>query len=438
MSKPLFVSLGSSILLHVACAGSDSKTAQTADAGTPLPDAAQDNRTTRPDGAPDGRAGDADARIEDPDGGSVSCDAPWADCNGAASDGCETNLSSDSAHCGACGHGCFGAECGQGQCQTATLKTDLTVAGSHLQIDDEGAYFHSRIPGGISDPGSINYDLWRAPFNGSPALLLRANEMRSLAFHVLGDDIYVVSKDNSIARMPKTGGSLAPLFSSRGDAFNIQAFTISPTHIYWLEGGAGAFTLWRAPYDGMEAGTPENVIGGFDLAVYLTHGTDRIYVGDRFNGIIYEVTPEIPSSRRIGNGESWPTTLVTDGNSVYWLNRGSSQSGRSTLGSLVEYTSSRRVLLDEMPDGPTSLALTDAEFFWLVPGGDFFFPHPPSGQVMRMPRTGGTAQAVLSALALPEVLAVNEKAMCWLENGPVAEDSTGVIEGNGSLKCRAR
>lgn len=49
------------------------------------------------------------------------CASGWADCDGAPGNGCETNLATTTAHCGACGHGCSNAgaaiaACVQGQC----------------------------------------------------------------------------------------------------------------------------------------------------------------------------------------------------------------------------------------------------------------------------------------------------------------------------------
>jgi hypothetical protein len=51
----------------------------------------------------------------------AACQVPFADCNGAASDGCEANLQSDAANCGACGQACggapnAGAACSAGAC----------------------------------------------------------------------------------------------------------------------------------------------------------------------------------------------------------------------------------------------------------------------------------------------------------------------------------
>ena len=70
----------------------------------------------------------------------ASCTAPWADCNAAPGDGCETNLGADASNCGACGTVCAaGTRCASARCvpvndtcQTATV-VDLT-RGSAIDL----------------------------------------------------------------------------------------------------------------------------------------------------------------------------------------------------------------------------------------------------------------------------------------------------------------
>ncbi len=54
------------------------------------------------------------------------CDAGWADCNGSAADGCEARTDDDAANCGACGHACMASTavlrvaCVSGACTSMT------------------------------------------------------------------------------------------------------------------------------------------------------------------------------------------------------------------------------------------------------------------------------------------------------------------------------
>jgi Stigma-specific protein, Stig1 len=59
------------------------------------------------------------------------CNPPWADCNGIYADGCETDLSSNSSNCGACGHACgTNQTCCHSMCvNTQSFQTDVNNCG---------------------------------------------------------------------------------------------------------------------------------------------------------------------------------------------------------------------------------------------------------------------------------------------------------------------
>jgi hypothetical protein len=54
-----------------------------------------------------------------------SCNAPYEDCNHLYDDGCETNLRTDPASCGGCGHACApGQDCAGGVCESPDASDD--------------------------------------------------------------------------------------------------------------------------------------------------------------------------------------------------------------------------------------------------------------------------------------------------------------------------
>ncbi len=59
----------------------------------------------------------------------VACTAPYADCNGTAADGCEVNLMTDAGNCAMCGHACAVANgtaaCTTGACAVASCNTNF-------------------------------------------------------------------------------------------------------------------------------------------------------------------------------------------------------------------------------------------------------------------------------------------------------------------------
>jgi serine/threonine protein kinase len=69
----------------------------------------------------------------------LECPSGFADCNGQRGDGCETNVAADVAHCGSCGQACpttqGAAACTQGRCAISTCPT-ATVGDCNGDISD--------------------------------------------------------------------------------------------------------------------------------------------------------------------------------------------------------------------------------------------------------------------------------------------------------------
>ncbi len=79
------------------------------------------------------------------------CVAGYGECNGAADDGCETNLATSAAHCGACGRSCVtsnvatatcaGSTCTIGTCATGYADCDA-MAANGCEVDTRGTVAH--------------------------------------------------------------------------------------------------------------------------------------------------------------------------------------------------------------------------------------------------------------------------------------------------------
>jgi hypothetical protein len=76
----------------------------------------------------------------------ASCKSGFANCNGRAEDGCETNLATDPAHCGACGKTCAASEvCSPSGC-TSNCPAEL-VACVQSCVDTRASLDHCGICG---------------------------------------------------------------------------------------------------------------------------------------------------------------------------------------------------------------------------------------------------------------------------------------------------
>ena len=63
--------------------------------------------------------------------GRCACPAGWGDCDGVASNGCETSLLVSDLHCGSCGQACSGSmHCLDGACRGGGCRAGLVACGA--------------------------------------------------------------------------------------------------------------------------------------------------------------------------------------------------------------------------------------------------------------------------------------------------------------------
>lgn len=100
---------------------------------------ASDTPTTGTDAGADATPAEGNDGGGGSDAAGPTCPTGFADCDEDATNGCETDIRSNAAHCGACKHACGGtATCTAGACQVEQIQSGLTksygleVAGPRL------------------------------------------------------------------------------------------------------------------------------------------------------------------------------------------------------------------------------------------------------------------------------------------------------------------
>ncbi|HEY8432971.1 MAG TPA: hypothetical protein VIL20_31580 [Sandaracinaceae bacterium] len=143
-----------------------------------------------------------------------SCNAGFGDCNGSASDGCEVNLDTNPAHCGACGRTCNLPNANE-RCEAGTCRVDTCVppyfnvdgsdsngcecrdddwSSSCGAAEDVGDVFagssRSRsgkiVPAGDSDWFVVRFPASGQPGAGQPRITFSVNEGNVFRFAVRG------------------------------------------------------------------------------------------------------------------------------------------------------------------------------------------------------------------------------------------------------------
>jgi hypothetical protein len=149
------------------------------------------------------------------------------DCDGVGENGCETNLSTDPLHCGACGKSCLGAACIAGHCGIELLSR---VEGAlEFALSDDHIY-----TGRISQ--FLENELVRMSHDGLDLQpMFDANDLYLAHFGVTGGRVFWATNNAIVQSMPTAPSDAGPssvfTFSAAIDA---TAFTLANGSLYWI------------------------------------------------------------------------------------------------------------------------------------------------------------------------------------------------------------
>lgn len=274
------------------------------------------------------------------------CTLGYADCNGDPTDGCEVDLSSSLAHCGACEAPCVAndsslATCAEGTCKhsceapnkmcgsvCADLATSLDHCGSCFSAcaDDcrGGACVPRVIVSGLTYPRDIGSDGQALYVSDEGRLLKYSVDGQRLLewsapmidiFAIAGDYVYWVA-GGKFSRVPRAGGPVETLASGaastvygivpRGaDVFTATSPFSGPATLHWIHGATGAVT------------TVGSLASGSSGVVAAT--TDGVYVVDVLTQELALVDPSTGARTARGQASTFLSRApcVIDGKLIY-------------------------------------------------------------------------------------------------------------------------
>ena len=233
------------------------------------------DEATSPDAAPAHDAAPDVARHFDaaaydatpaPDASEAQDSAPPPDsaptCNGTMCNGACVDTTTDSAHCGACGHDCLGQSCSMGACAPVVVSSAFVAPGL-LALDANNAYF----TGG----GAVK----SAPKSGGTTTTLVTGESNPMGIAVDATYAYFTNQGgNTVKKVPLAGG--APITIATGQA-QPYAIAVDASNVYWttLGSGAGNGTLMKCALSGCT--TPTTLASGLQYAYGLAVDATYVY-----------------------------------------------------------------------------------------------------------------------------------------------------------------
>jgi hypothetical protein len=310
---------------------------------------------------------------------SQQCVAPFADCDGNPSNGCEANLQSSSTNCAVCGRTCNGGACSSGTCPVTTYATGVQLGGlavdaSFVYWDDvnaSGTISEEAIGGGAPQVVSANanalnlaVDTTRIVWmNGTTALdsrLLSGGTIATLttftqgtAMFLAGGYVYFSTTDGTVGRVPEDGSSGAVTITTA--KLTPLSLAVDATNVYYAD-TAGYVYVVSETAQGATAALFASAAGARGIAL----DTTNVY-WTTMTGFVVEQPKGTTTSKNIASSQSQPGPVASDGVNVYWANDGDGSIHR------VAVNGSSPLTLATTQGVPGTILVDATNVYWAAP-----------------------------------------------------------------------
>ena len=176
--------------------------------------------------------------------GSCACSGGFADCDGNPANGCEVDLQTDGTACGACGHDCLGGTCSSGSCMPVLIGSDGSygVTGGFVHVGDTLYMADVVYPAG----GGQNSRFVKMPVAGGPIVEVKDLGNRNV-FFIAGDDAGLAAlTDQGLVTYDFATSTLATVDPQTFDP-STQIAVMGPNLFYTV---ANTYQLYRLPRAG--------------------------------------------------------------------------------------------------------------------------------------------------------------------------------------------
>lgn len=306
--------------------------------------------------------GDKDYYLDEGGGGAgggpaeLICDDGFTRCDDAC-----VRIESDSEHCGACGHGCFGAACNAGMCATQEVVGE--IADPHaFAVGDAYVYW-------TTGAGAVQ----RAPKAGGPIETIAAEQNDPGPIAVDGKRVYWINRgDGTLLKRKKDGlGAMKVVFDG-GEAGGPEALALDANSLYFTR-PMGQGDIHRAQketddlpevlVDGQPGAAQIRTLGaGLAWSGFLDPGEVR--VGGAAGGYVrFTLRQGSGDLLTLAQGEGVITALVAAGETAVWADATAGRIRARGIGDSEPFTVADTAQV-------VGLAADESGVFWVTAGGN--------------------------------------------------------------------
>ncbi len=317
-------------------------------------------------------------------GPDTGCPSGTGDCDGDTSNGCETDLTTDAEHCGACDHDCLGGACVASMCEPVRVADPLGTStgpwNGFLALDPRNVYYgYAATPtGGIA----------MAAKDGSTSSCIECDlgVVREIATDAT--TVYWANTGSGeLKSAPLGGGTVSSLWSGPIGT----PIAVDPHHVFWADGTADA--LMMANLDGS---APTAIATSQPSISSIAAHSGHVYWISASRLMEMDIASRTPNTLlpSLNHGKS----VAVDATHIYWVE------GDWDLPNNE---------LNRMPKsgGSVDTIATRSAFAIALDTSHVYVADNYGGDIWRVSKSGGTTEVLASGQPYPLDIAVDNEAV---------------------------
>lgn len=321
---------------------------------------------------------------------SLTCtNSAYGDCDGVASNGCETILQNSAQHCGACGHSCLGTQCSAGTCEVTTIASGENSANA-IAVDGSYVYWASY--------SALNVMTRRAPKTGGGAVTLEnvTNASQGVGVALFGSDLYWTIQGTNERVLKDTTGTGTPATVLSANEQSPYGIATDGSWVFWTRSIAGGTIRRTTTAGGALTDIATNQASPRGIALDTTHA----YWVNSGDGTIARAKKDgtDPSATVLVTGQSNPYYIAVDLTSMYWTDYGTGTVMKANLDGTAVTT------LATGESGPRGLAIDATHVYWTTLSG---------GTIRKVVKGGGAIATLAQGQGSPRQIAVDATHVYW-------------------------